>query len=323
MSNSNDRIPKRLRLMGDINEPSSSSTFSGDKRTDDQQPDHSQAEKQRDSLVRLNDYCLRDIFVHLDKKALCQLADVSTRVRLIAEKTFKKRYTKVYQYGPMCESQALFRQTLCKFGKLITSIYSEKRAYCSQEQIQAITKYCPNLEIFGNKLMRYPYKDSFELVANSLPKLAELRLDDACSPPALDTFRMLLSLSPQLKRLQICGYASDDHITAIIQYAKDLEELHIMLVTSKRPARLTKKGLMQLIKLKKLKRFNCDLCQLNKVNSVFSLMTGFSKKNVNLNSTSLHLEGVSITHKNLAKLHIKRNLYEMSNRIILPHENNV
>lgn len=230
MSRSNESTLEWLSLMDNINAPSSYSSSSlDDQRTDDQQPDNSHVEEQRNSLLRLNDYCLRDIFASLNRGTLCQLADVCTRLRSIAEKVFSKQHTEVVlskeKYESIFKYEALFRLILYKFGQLITSI--DFHYYCSLEKINAIAKYCPNLEIFGIKLMDDP-----EIHPNLFPKLVELKLTfwpTRCV--GLDAFRKLISLSPQLKRLQIIDFIRDDYIAAIIQHAKNLEELDITDIT--------------------------------------------------------------------------------------------
>lgn len=271
MFKSNEPPLKRHRSMDHMNEPSSP--------LGDQQPDSSQVEEHRNSLLRLNDYCLRDVFNRLDKRTLCRLADVSTRVQSIAKKAFAERHTKEY----LRKSVALFRQIICKFGQLITSVdlgYCHEEN-CSQEQINAIVKYCPNVEI-----LRIGLENHLELVAISFPKLVKLILTSLHF--SIDTFRKLLSLNPQLQQLDTYFMASEEHITAIIQHAKNLEELTIEFPSNK----LTKEIILQLVELKKLKCFRFFGYVLNIINFVASLMTAFSMQNVNLKS--LHLEGISI-----------------------------
>lgn len=288
MSISNEPTFKRLRLMDKINEPSAycSSAFLDDKR-DDQQSADLQIEEQRNSLMRLNDYCLRDIFARLDTDTLCRLADVSTRLRSIAEKAFAKKYTEKCHWR-LYKSKALFRRFLCKFGQLITSICS-MNDYCSEEQINGIIKHCPNLEILEIKLI-----GDLKIMPNSLSKLITLKLNGLLL--TIDTFRKLISLSPQLKQLEIGLHASDDHIAAIIQYTKNLEQLKIKHVSEQ----LTKEGLLQLIELKKLKRFHYSMLQYYKIDFIASLMTAFSKANVHLNY--LHLKGKSINFNDIKSI---------------------
>lgn len=104
------------------------------------------------SLMQLNDDCLLEILNYLDNEGLCQLNDVCTRMRSIAQQTFRKRYKekvfKLWKYDEWAVYQVLcqstFRRVLCKFGHLITSLFGFKWSF-SQEHNRAINKYCTNL----------------------------------------------------------------------------------------------------------------------------------------------------------------------------------
>lgn len=84
MSATDEPACKRLRL----NEPSSSS--SDDQKAADQQSNHAHEDQPSNSLLRLNDDCFRHIFGYCDKEDWCRLADVCTRLQLIAEQSFSK-----------------------------------------------------------------------------------------------------------------------------------------------------------------------------------------------------------------------------------------
>lgn len=102
------QLLKRFRLTSDIN-VTSSPLSAGDQGTSTQQSDNSHKDEPPNSLLRLNDDCLRHVFKYSDEEDLCGLANVCTRMRPIAEQTFHKRYKeKDFEHWKFGES--LFRR---------------------------------------------------------------------------------------------------------------------------------------------------------------------------------------------------------------------
>lgn len=95
-------------------------------------------------FLHLNNDSLRAIFDYFDVESLCRLVDVCTRLRPFAEKAFNKGHKKM-DFDQNTMSESLRRRILCKFGHLITSIRCKFEQF-SEVNVNAFTKYCPNLE---------------------------------------------------------------------------------------------------------------------------------------------------------------------------------
>lgn len=141
MSASNKPVVKRMRLISGMMAPPPPPKH---RRRVNQPPNNAHQDDPPNSLLRLNDDCLRDIFHNLDQENLCRLADVCTRMRPIAEQTFGKRY-KEMRYEKFHMMKSSFRRIICKFGQHIISIdfwYGD----LSEDEVNALVKYCPHLE---------------------------------------------------------------------------------------------------------------------------------------------------------------------------------
>lgn len=118
------------------------------------------------TLLLLNDDCLRDICDRLDIESLCEIAAVCKRLQSIAEGTFRRRYCKL-NYKKLEFQRSLLRRVLCKFGHLVTSIDDDFCILRRKEGIDvyAIAIYCKNLKsltIRGAKINCTVAKPMFE-----------------------------------------------------------------------------------------------------------------------------------------------------------------
>lgn len=119
MSDAEKSIFKWFRLKSAINAITFySSSSSGDQGTRNQQWDHAYEDEPPNSLMRLNDDCLRHILKYSDKEDMCRLAGECTRMRPIAEQTFIKHYNRM-RFKHFATSQSLFRWEICKFGHFV------------------------------------------------------------------------------------------------------------------------------------------------------------------------------------------------------------
>lgn len=144
MADSDDQpVSKRLRrshtATTSVPEPATSSHMpKSTKSNTESQPSN--------SLLRLNDKCLQALFIHLDIKSLCQMADVCKRFRTTAEQVFSQQHKEFVLKGNGCKMSTV-RHILCKFGHLITS-FDASAAYFhnrnEQINVNAIVKYCSN-----------------------------------------------------------------------------------------------------------------------------------------------------------------------------------
>lgn len=92
-----------------------------------------------DSMLRLNDNCLWNIFKMLDIETLCRMADVCKHFRLVAEDVFRLCRSDIYFDKDY--NMNLRRRILRQFGHLITMIDDETNL-----NVDAISQYCrPNL----------------------------------------------------------------------------------------------------------------------------------------------------------------------------------
>lgn len=168
MSDSVKPIKRRRRMIRDI--AVGLCWPSDDQKMENQDPDH----VPEDSLMRLNDDCLRHIFKYSDEENLCELADVCTRARAIAEETFRKRYkTKLLRNFTFVEP--IYRRILCKFGNFLTSL-DVKECGCAnriftQKHAEVMAKNCKGLEelkIFATTI----YCDELKTVFSRVKTLA-------------------------------------------------------------------------------------------------------------------------------------------------------
>lgn len=152
MSDADETVMKRLRLDSDINASSfssSSSSFSStssvDEGTTNQQLNNSQANEPLNSLMRLNDDCLRHVLNYLDEKDLCCFTDVCTRMRPIAVQAFRRRCKEKCVEHPDFDER-IFRRIMYKFGHLIPSyhVYGYLWQF-PQEHLRTLFKYCTSL----------------------------------------------------------------------------------------------------------------------------------------------------------------------------------
>lgn len=202
-------------------------------------------QQQLHSLLRLNDECLRKLFVHLDVETLCEMANVCKRFRKIAEQIFAQEHKEFVIKGFDCKISTL-RRVLCKFGHLMTSIDAFEAHFATHTFDAApIAKYCPtNLE----KLSLQNAKIDCALFKPLFSRLKELNVN-ACdfNGNATDLFKSCSKLEnmyfesnehscnfvaqkyPKLARLIFdSNFCSATAFYALLPLNPQLKQLHIM-----------------------------------------------------------------------------------------------
>lgn len=281
-----------------------------------------------DSLVRFDDHVLKLIFQHLDTKTLCNLANVSKRFRAIAEHAFRRHHhALVFQEDYV---RSTFRQILCKFGHLITSI--DVHAYrCGVEEeadINAIIKHCTHLqklcichgsvncelaeafvgrlselhlircEFVGNAVNMFQQCNNVkvfrisdlgpqsEFIVKLFPKLQQLLLHLYIS---IETLQELLTLNPQITKLESLFLPDDHLISFIVDNLTELQELKFFFGRIWRYIKESQRGLLRLCELKKLRSLTISLSRRGVYETLTaSLVDAFCRENIAIERLELY-----------------------------------
>ncbi|XP_031631396.1 uncharacterized protein LOC116345832 [Contarinia nasturtii] len=280
----------------------------------------------------------------------------------ITEQVFK-RYHRHFFWRSRDLKVSVIRRVIYKFGHLITSFdldtknydqlgitFDDIVKYCSQNleclELTKVTITCdksallmPRLKYLSLYTCDMDYKEDWNAVFRNCPELETLNffgcsckflvqlfpklttLDIWCKER--DTIFDILSLNPQLKNLTINDLIDDEFIKNVVEHGKDLEELYLCRVGSKKiqPQNYTVNGLLQLGKLKKLKKLQIDIQYGSYSKVIPQLMKAFSNENILIEELTLrnffissedikslgNLKTLQFLHLSLIKLQVTGN----------------
>lgn len=181
-------LNKKIK-MADANELQSSQQPTNEDELD-QSPSCEVNATTSDSLLTLNDDCLRKTLNYLDIENLCAVADVCQRTRRISEETFRKHHVDLEFHDYRL---SVIRRALCKFGHLIRSlcISSGISSVSSRIDIGDIAKYATKIETLTFEENTLECSDTHP----SFPSLKHLTLDNcAVTSTESDLFPYLPAL---------------------------------------------------------------------------------------------------------------------------------
>lgn len=249
---SGEPISKRLRQRSAVIDPQPGTSTSQQQQLQRQsthQPEVNPSPENAppNSLLRLTDKCLSQLFERLDAAALCVMANTCKRFRVTAETVFAEKH-KNYIFTGIDGSSGL-RRVVRKFGQFITSFDGSDAFFYGNDttDMEAIAKYCrPNLR----KLNLFQAKIKCHVIKPLFPQLTHMAFD-MCqfSGDATDLFehcpnleqlffeageepescRFLVRNYPKMEGLAIdCGYPAYMIICPLLKMNPQIKFLELM-----------------------------------------------------------------------------------------------
>lgn len=158
------------------------------------------------SIYKLNDDCLRDIFWHLSLKELGIVADVCVRFRRLAKELFASKFKNVLDANIFRE-YADFEPVLRNFGPTIQSIALEQKNGHTTNRCDVLTliyQFCAGLK--NLKLTGFTFPDHLNTFHLLFDQLEQLTINNCHFPRAKFNLKCILSRCTKLRMLDIERY---------------------------------------------------------------------------------------------------------------------